>query len=46
MAGLLKKLPPSTLEEIKCDLENVLCRDDANRIVSVAAANAVKGIKN
>ena len=46
VAGLLKKLSPSTLEDIKRDLENVLERDDANRIVSVAAANAVKGIKN
>ena len=45
VAGLLKKISPSTLEDIKCDLENGLKRDYANRIVSVAAANAVKGLK-
>jgi hypothetical protein len=46
VANLLKAVPHSILEEIKCDLENVLNRDDENRIVSVASANAVKGIKN
>ena len=46
VANLLKDLPHSILEGIKCDLENVLNRDDENRIVSVASANAVKGIKN
>ncbi len=45
VAGLLKNLSLSTLEEIKSGLENILKRDDANRIVSVASANAVKGIK-
>ena len=46
VANVLKALPHSILEEIKCDLENVLKRDGENRIVSVASANAVKGIKN
>ena len=46
VANLLKDLPHFILEGIKCDLENVLNRYDENRIVSVASANAVKGIKN
>ncbi|MBT6534424.1 MAG: class I SAM-dependent methyltransferase, partial [Marinovum sp.] len=45
VAGVLKNLTPSTLEEIKRDLRKVLKRDDTNRIVSVASANAVKGAK-
>ena len=45
VAGVLKNLTPSTLEEIKRDLGKVLKRDDTNRIVSVASANAVKGAK-
>ena len=45
VAGVLKNLKASTLQEIKHDMENCLKRDDEDRIVTFASANAVKGVK-
>ena len=45
VAGVLKNLEASTLDEIKYDLERSLQKDDQGRMVTFACANAVKGVK-
>ena len=45
MAGVLENIEASTLGEIKYDLERSLQKDTQGRIVTLASANAVKGIK-
>ena len=45
VAGVLKNIEASTLGEIKYDLERSLQKDTHGRIVTLASANAVKGIK-
>lgn len=45
VAGVLENIEASTLGEIKYDLERSLQKDTHGRIVTLASANAVKGIK-
>ena len=45
VAGVLENIEASTLGEIKYDLERSLQKDTHGRIVTLATANAVKGIK-
>ena len=46
VAGVLKDLEASTLNEIKCDLEKFLSKDADGQIVTYTSVNAVKGVKN
>ena len=45
VAGVLENIEASTLGEIKYDLERSLQKDTHGQIVTLASANAVKGIK-